>query len=82
MIKLLDLVIEVLNEIEAPAGIVSYLSRISLNGTKELINHKNIDLILNTGVDEILPEIYKTGKHLCMEEMEILPLLLKNQQIY
>ncbi len=64
MIKVLDLMIKAADESGAPSGIITYLSRISLNGTKELINHENIDLILNTGVEEILSEIYRSGKPL------------------
>lgn len=64
MIKTLDLIIEATKEAGYPDGAISYLSRISLNGTKELINHKCVDLILNTGVEEILPEVYKSGKTL------------------
>lgn len=64
MIKVLDLIIEVSKKEGLPDGTISYLSRISLNGTRELINHSNVDLILNTGVDDLLTEIYKSGKAL------------------
>lgn len=64
MMKVLDLMIKAAEESGAPSGTITYLSRISLNGTKELINHENVDLILNTGVEEILSEIYKSGKAL------------------
>ena len=64
MIKTLDLIIEAAEKAGYPSGAISYLSRISLNGTKELLNHNGVDLILNTGVEEILPEIYKSGKTL------------------
>ena len=64
MIKTLDLIIKAAEEVGYPKGAISYLSRISLNGTKELLNHNGVDLILNTGVEEILPEIYKSGKTL------------------
>lgn len=62
MIKTLDFIIDRMEELGAPRGTVSYLSRISKNGIKELINHENIDLILNTGVEELLEEIKLSGK--------------------
>lgn len=64
MIKTLNLIIEAAEEAGLPNGAISYLSRISLNGTKELLNHGSVDLVLNTGVEEILSEIYKSGKTL------------------
>lgn len=64
MMRVLDLIIKTVEEEGFPKGIISYLSRISLNGTKELINHKNIDLILNTGEKEMIPLINNSGKSL------------------
>lgn len=45
-----------------PDCAISYLNTITLGGTRELVNHKNIDLIINTGIPSILNEIEKTGK--------------------
>ena len=45
-----------------PECSISYLSNVSLNGYKEIINHKDVNLILNTEVFELSDEIEKSGK--------------------
>lgn len=64
MIKTLDLIIEFGEKMGLPKGAISYLSRVSTNGSKELINHINTSLVLNTGVEEYLEDIKKSGKPL------------------
>lgn len=61
-IKTLDYIIEIDEKSGLPEGTVSYLSRVSINGCRELINHPDVTLILNTEVDELLEDIKKSGK--------------------
>ncbi len=60
--KVMDTIINIIEKSGAPQGIISYISRCSLNGSKELLNHKDINLILNTGIDKLLDEIKTSGK--------------------
>lgn len=62
MKRTLDILIKVAEDSGIPKGSISYLSRISLNGSKELINHKYTSLIMNTGVHEMVRDINKSGK--------------------
>lgn len=64
MTKTLDYIIEIAKKGGLPQGTISYLSRCSFNGCRELINHPDISLILNTEVVEFLEEIKKSGKPL------------------
>lgn len=45
-----------------PECAVSYLSNVSLNGCKEIVNHRDVNLIINTEVPEIVDEIERSGK--------------------
>lgn len=58
----LDLLIDYANKAGLPDGSISYLKTVTLGGTRELINHKNVSLIINTGVPSMLKEIEKTAK--------------------
>lgn len=64
MKKTLDILIEITKEYGLPKNSLSYLSTVSLNGTVELINQRDVSLIINSGIDEILDDIYKSGKPL------------------
>ncbi len=60
--KFLKIAIKLLELEGIPEGTISYLSNVSLNGYKEIINHKNVNLLLNTDCIEILEECKKSGK--------------------
>lgn len=62
MQNVMEVLINIIENSGVPQGLVSYISRSSLNGDKELINHIDVALILNTGVDELLEEIKVSGK--------------------
>ena len=64
MKKTLDILIEITKGYGLPKNALSYLSIVSLNGTIELINQKDVSLIINSGINEILDDIYKSGKPL------------------
>lgn len=64
MKKTLDILIEIAKTYGLPKNALSYLSTVSLNGTLELINQRDVSLIINSGNNEILDDIYKSGKPL------------------
>ena len=49
-------------EAGAPEGIVGYLKNLSLPGTKELMHHKDIAMILATGGEAMVRAAYASGK--------------------
>ncbi len=59
---LLDILIESGKQCGLPEGAVSYLHTVAKGGTAELMKHKAVSLILNTGVPGLLPEAYASGK--------------------
>lgn len=77
MKKTLDILIKKGEKLGVPEGSISYLSRISMNGSKELINHEGTSLILNTRVCELLPEINKSGKLLIYGEIGNAPVFIE-----
>jgi len=62
MKRTLDILIRTAEGYGLPEGSLSYLSVISYSGSKELINHKDISLIMNTSVNEILECAKQSGK--------------------
>lgn len=64
MSKTLDILIEAGVEAGLPLDAVSYMRTITKSGTKELINHKAVSMIMNTGIMSFLKECNKTGKPL------------------
>ena len=64
MVEALNLIIKASTEAGLPEGSISYLKRISSRGSRELIYHPDVSLIINTGVNDNLKDIYKSGKML------------------
>lgn len=62
MAKTLDILIHAAEESGLPEGAVSYLHTVTLGGTRELMHHKDVALIMNTGVPAMLKECYGAGK--------------------
>ncbi|MEG0297386.1 MAG: aldehyde dehydrogenase family protein [Clostridium sp.] len=62
MKRTLDILIRAAEGYGLPEGALSYLSVVSDSGSKELVNHKDISLIINTGVLEILDFAKESGK--------------------
>lgn len=60
--KVLDIMIRAAEGYGLPEGALSYLHTVTAAGTKELINHKETSLIMNTGVPGMLTEAYGSGK--------------------
>lgn len=60
--KVLDIMIRAAEGYGLPEGALSYLHTVTPAGTKELMNHKETSLIMNTGVPGMLSEAYKSGK--------------------
>ncbi|MGL5439515.1 MAG: aldehyde dehydrogenase family protein [Filifactoraceae bacterium] len=64
MKKTLDILIKAGEDLGLPQGALSYMSTISKVGTKELMNHPDVSLIMNTGMNKLLDMAYKSGKPL------------------
>lgn len=62
MFKTLDILIKAAKNHGLPEGALGYLHYLAFSGTKELINHKDTSLVMNTGVPSMLETIYKSGK--------------------
>ncbi len=62
--RVLDIVIEAASDCGLPRGAISYLHTVAAGGTVELMNHKAISLILNTGVPSMLAAANSSGKPL------------------
>lgn len=60
--RILDILINVAEEQGVPEGAIAYLSTVTAAGTVELMNHKDVALIINTGVPAMLKQTYQTGK--------------------
>lgn len=60
--RCLDILIKAAEEAGLPEGALSYLHTVTPGGTKELLNHPQVSLIMNTGVPEQLQEAYASGK--------------------
>lgn len=60
--RVLDIMIEAAEQAGLPQGAIAYLHLVSTAGTKELMNHAAVALILNTGVPGMLPHAYASGK--------------------
>lgn len=60
--RTLDLMAEAAKRAGAPEGTISYLHTISDDGTKEILHHSFVNLILDTGVPAFLETIRHTGK--------------------
>ena len=60
--RVLDIMMEAAAEAGLPDGALAYLHTVTPAGTKELMNHPAVALILNTGVPGMLPEAYASGK--------------------
>ncbi len=60
--RVLDIMIEAAQQAGLPEGALSYLHLVTPAGTKELMNHPAISLILNTGVPGMLPDASHSGK--------------------
>lgn len=64
MIKTLDILIKAGEEAGLPTDAISYMTTISKVGTKELMNHKDVSLIMNTGMNRLLDDAHHSGKPL------------------
>lgn len=60
--RALDILIGAGEKAGLPDGALSYLSMVTLNGTKELIKHGITSLILSTSTPRLLPYIHRSGK--------------------
>jgi acetaldehyde dehydrogenase (acetylating) len=57
-----NLMIKAAEENGAPHGLISCMQNVSLQGTQELMNHKNVALILATGGTPMVRAAHSTGK--------------------
>lgn len=62
--KTLDLLIKAGKEAGLPENAVSYMRTITKQGTTELINHRLVSMVINTGITSLLKECNKSGKPL------------------
>ena len=62
--KALDILIEAGMESGLPEDALSYMKTVTKSGTRELINHKAVSMIMNTGVMSLLKDCYNSGKPL------------------
>ncbi|MGL5479867.1 MAG: aldehyde dehydrogenase family protein [Clostridium sp.] len=62
MKRTLDILIRAANGYGLPEGAISYLSIVSESGFKELMNHRDTSLVMNTSVKELLKISDKCGK--------------------
>lgn len=60
--KTLDILIEAAADCGLPQGAVAYLHTVTPGGTLELMNHRQVSLIMNTGVPDQLEAAYRSGK--------------------
>lgn len=60
--KTLDILIRAAEGYGLPEGALAYLHTVTPSGSKELMNHKDTSLIMNTGVPGMLKEAYNSGK--------------------
>ncbi len=60
--KALNIMIEAAIACGLPENALSYLQTLTQSGTCELINSKNVNLIINSGVPTMLDICYKSGK--------------------
>lgn len=60
--KTLDILIQAAEGYGLPEGALAYLHTVTPAGTRELMNHRNASLIMNTGVPGMLQEAYRSGK--------------------
>ena len=60
--KTLDIMIQAAESCGLPEGALSYLSTVTVSGTKEMMEHKSTSLIINTGVPAMLETAYSAGK--------------------
>lgn len=60
--RVLDIMIEAAELKGLPKGCLAYLSTVTPSGTKELMNHRNVSMVLNTGVPSMLKSAYAAGK--------------------
>ncbi|MCG8530841.1 MAG: aldehyde dehydrogenase family protein [Desulfovibrionales bacterium] len=62
MVRVLDLIIDTAQKHGLPEGAIAYLHTVSASGTVELMQHKHVSLVLNTGVPSLLDAASKSGK--------------------
>lgn len=60
--KVIDILVEAAQNSGLPEGAISYLQTVTSLGIKELIQHKETSLVLNTGVPEMLNLAHQAGK--------------------
>ncbi|MGN0711117.1 MAG: aldehyde dehydrogenase family protein [Anaerovoracaceae bacterium] len=60
--RTLDILIRAAEGYGLPEGALSYLHTVTPVGTAELMKHKDVSMILNTGVPGMLQEAYSSGK--------------------
>jgi len=58
----LDILIRTAEANGLPEGALEYLHTVTRSGTVELMNHKAVSLIMNTGVPSMLKDAYSSGK--------------------
>ena len=62
IIRVLEILIKAAEKSGLPRGAISYMKTVTPSGTKELMNHNAISLIMNTGVPGMLKHAYCSGK--------------------
>lgn len=62
--RVLDIMIEAAESHGLPKGCLSYLKTVTASGTRELMRHSAVSLLLVTGVPGMLPEAESAGKPL------------------
>ncbi|WP_320172225.1 aldehyde dehydrogenase family protein [Maridesulfovibrio sp.] len=60
--RVLDIMISAGNSCGLPEGSLSYLETVTKSGTCELMNHRNVSLVMITGVPGMIKAAQKTGK--------------------
>lgn len=60
--KAIEILVKAAESCGLPEGAMSYLKTVTVEGTKELIKHREASLILNTCVPEMLETAYISGK--------------------
>ncbi|WP_321405196.1 aldehyde dehydrogenase family protein [Maridesulfovibrio sp.] len=60
--RVLDIMIEAGEGCGLPEGCLSYLETVTKSGTRELMNHRNISLVMVTGVPGMIQSAQQTGK--------------------
>lgn len=60
--RVMNILIKAAEEYGLPTGAVAYLDTVTRSGTEELMNHRYVSLIINTGVPDMLESAKASGK--------------------